>query len=103
MKLFTRLPALFFGFAVVAALLAGRGYDPPILSALRGAGFDTLQRLWPRENNPPQPVRIVDIDEASLRDLGQWPWPRSQLAALVDELTECLDAEAGKVQDAVQP
>ncbi|HQY74003.1 MAG TPA: adenylate/guanylate cyclase domain-containing protein, partial [Aestuariivirga sp.] len=30
----------------------------------------------------------MDIDEASLRDLGQWPWPRSQLAALVDELTE---------------
>ena len=88
MKLFSRLPALFFGFAVVAALLAVRGYDPPILSALRGAGFDTLQRLWPRENNPPQPVRIVDIDEASLSELGQWPWPRSQLAALVDELTE---------------
>lgn len=88
MRLFSRLPALLFGFAVVAALLAVRGYDPPILSALRGAGFDTLQRLWPRENDPPQPVRIVDIDEASLRDLGQWPWPRSQLAALVDELTE---------------
>ena len=88
MRLFSRLPALVFGFAVVAALLAVRGYDPPLLSALRGAGFDTLQRLWPRENNPPQPVRIVDIDEASLRELGQWPWPRSQLAALVDELTE---------------
>ena len=88
MRLLSRLPALLFGFAVVAALLAVRGYDPPVLSALRGAGFDTLERLWPRENNPPQPVRIVDIDEASLGELGQWPWPRTQLAALVDELTE---------------
>ena len=88
MRFLSRLPALFFGFAVVAGLLAIRGYDPSILSALRGAGFDTLQRLWPRENSSPQPVRIVDIDEASLRELGQWPWPRTQLAALLDELTE---------------
>jgi adenylate cyclase len=88
MKLFSKLPSLVCGFAVIAALLVLRGYDPPILNALRGAGFDTLQRLWPRDNSVPQPVRIVDIDEASLHELGQWPWPRTQLAALVDELTE---------------
>ena len=88
MRLLSKLPALVCGFAVIAAFLALRGYDPPILSALRGAGFDTLQRLWPRDGNSPQPVRIVDIDEASLRELGQWPWPRTQLATLVDELTE---------------
>lgn len=88
MRLLSRLPALVFGFAVIAALLALRGYDPPILNALRGAGFDTLQRLWPRDDSIPQPVRIVDIDEASLSELGQWPWPRTQLARLVDELTE---------------
>ena len=88
MRLFSKLPALVCGFAVIAALLALRGYDPPVLSALRGAGFDTLQRVWPRENSPPQPVRIIDIDEASLRALGQWPWPRTQLAALVEELNE---------------
>jgi adenylate cyclase len=88
MRFFSRLPALLFGFAIVAALLTLRGYDPSILSALRGAGFDGLQRLWPRDYGSPQPVRIVDIDEASLRELGQWPWPRTQLAALVDELTE---------------
>ncbi len=88
MRFLSRLPAFVFGFAVIAGLLALRGYDPPILNALRGAGFDTLQRLWPRDDSIPQPVRIVDIDEASLRELGQWPWPRTQLAKLVDELTE---------------
>ena len=36
------------------------------LSALRGAGFDSLQRHWPRQMEAGQPVRIVDIDEASL-------------------------------------
>ena len=88
MRLLSKLPALICGFAVITALLALRGYDPPILNALRGAGFDTLQRLWPRDDSVPQPVRIVDIDEASLRELGQWPWPRTLLATLVDELTE---------------
>jgi len=44
-----------------------------------------LQQLWPR-TAVPQPVRIADIDEASLRALGQWPWPRDRLAQLVTNL-----------------
>lgn len=31
-------------------------------------------------------VVIVDIDEASLQVYGQWPWARSRLAQLVDEI-----------------
>jgi len=31
-------------------------------------------------------VVIVGIDEASLAEVGRWPWPRRQLAALVDRL-----------------
>jgi adenylate cyclase len=77
---------------VVAAfsllLLFTRVIDPGILGTLRGAGFDTLQRIWPRQQSEPQPVRIVDIDEASLKEIGQWPWPRMTLAKLVDGLTE---------------
>ncbi len=63
-----------------------RSFDPAILTTLRNAGFDTLQTIWPRSDAISQPVRIVDIDEASLAKLGQWPWPRSELAKLVDEL-----------------
>ena len=33
-------------------------------------------------------MRIVDIDEASLKKLGQWPWPRTDLAKLLDRLNE---------------
>jgi adenylate cyclase len=77
---------LLVGVLVTALALALRIADPPILSTLRGAGFDTLQTLWPRSNANPQPVRVIDIDEASLKSLGQWPWPRTQLAKLVEEL-----------------
>lgn len=73
---------------LLLCLLALRSFDPSLISALRGSGFDTLQRLWPREVAQQQPVRVVDIDEASLAELGQWPWPRSQLAKLTNELLD---------------
>ena len=31
-------------------------------------------------------ITIVDIDDRSLKELGQWPWPRKTLAALVDAI-----------------
>lgn len=74
------------GLVCTFLFVALRIFDPAIISTLRGAGFDTLQTLWPRNEAVKQPVRVVDIDEASLAKLGQWPWPRSELARLVDEL-----------------
>lgn len=35
-----------------------------------------------------QRLVIVDIDEASLAELGPWPWPRERLAALAERLGE---------------
>ena len=73
------------GIAVLISLMLLRGYDPPLLQYLRNAGFDQLQRIWPREKQD-LPVRIIDIDEPSLAKLGQWPWSRKELGRLVDEL-----------------
>jgi class 3 adenylate cyclase len=41
-----------------------------------------------QSKNPPPSTRIVhiDIDDNSLRTIGRWPWHRSKLAAVVDEL-----------------
>lgn len=33
-------------------------------------------------------VVVVDIDEKSLRDLGQWPWPRNVVAKLIGNIDE---------------
>jgi adenylate cyclase len=35
---------------------------------------------------PRDDIVIVDIDDASLRALGRWPWPRDRLAQLVETL-----------------
>ncbi len=74
------------GLALLLALLALRVADPLFLSAIRNQGFDILQRLHPRPEVK-QPIVIVDIDEKSLQQVGQWPWPRSDVARLVDRLT----------------
>ena len=47
--------------------------------------FDGYNRAQPRLYEP-APVRIVDIDEESIRRFGQWPWPRTEIARLVDKL-----------------
>jgi adenylate cyclase len=71
--------------AVVAGLTVLRATDPFVVSTARETAFDLIQRLSPREYVD-APVRIVDIDEQSLEQLGQWPWPRDKLAELVDRL-----------------
>ncbi|BCA59540.1 CHASE2 domain-containing protein [Sphingomonas sp. HMP6] len=48
--------------------------------------FDRYQRAAPRAFEDAG-VRIVDIDDESIRRLGQWPWPRTDVAALVRKLT----------------
>jgi adenylate cyclase len=61
--------------------------DPIPLQSLRLAQFDQFQRWHPRPATPAA-VRIVDIDEASLKAYGQWPWPRTRVAELVQRLHE---------------
>jgi len=70
---------------VLAAALLLRWFDPAILSDLRALVFDQYQRVAPREYQP-LPVKIVDIDDASIAKFGQWPWPRSVIANLVAKL-----------------
>ena len=73
------------GFALLAAFLALRIWDPAPLENLKLRSFDFYQTLKPRDVTA-RPVVIVDIDEDSLGALGQWPWPRTTLADLVTRL-----------------
>lgn len=72
--------------ALLALAVAFRVADPSPLAMFRTHVFDAFLRLAPRQPDPRHPVRIVDIDEASLARIGQWPWPRTRLAELVDRL-----------------
>jgi adenylate cyclase len=68
-------------------LVAFRIADPAPVEELRVRTFDTFQLLRPREAIQ-RPVVIVDIDEKSLGKIGQWPWPRTRMADLVNRLAQ---------------
>ncbi len=73
------------GVVLLVLLLGLRIWDPAPLEELRLKSFDFYQVVKPREAAA-RPVVIVDIDEASLAALGQWPWPRTIVADLVAQL-----------------
>jgi serine phosphatase RsbU (regulator of sigma subunit)/CHASE2 domain-containing sensor protein len=61
---------------------------------VRYVWFDACQRLVPRARVS-APVVIVDVDGPSLARHGQWPWPRTVLARLVDRLAGMNPAAVG--------
>jgi adenylate cyclase len=89
-----------FGYArllcvgLLIGLAALRVADPAPIEEFRVRTFDTFQVLDPRVKTA-KPVRIVNIDEKSLAKFGQWPWPRTLVAELVDRLTQLGPAAIG--------
>ena len=73
--------------SIVAATLLGlvRISDPEFVQVLRLKYFDQLQIKYPRTTEGQTYSVIVDIDEKSLREIGQWPWPRTVLADLFNK------------------
>src|SRR5438045_6948195 len=79
-------PALLAPLLLLLGALLWSWFDPGnIIDRQRRSVFDYYQRLAPRTYQD-TPVRIVDIDDASLARVGQWPWPRSAVAAMVSRL-----------------
>jgi adenylate cyclase len=60
--------------------------DAPVIERLRHICFDMYNARMPRPTGTH--TIIVDIDEASLKEYGQWPWPRTRVAQLVAKLKE---------------
>ncbi|MEI9901713.1 MAG: CHASE2 domain-containing protein [Hyphomicrobium sp.] len=79
-------PCLVRRCAAVCRRVVLRIADPEPVARLRLAVFDTYLGLAPRQLDASLPVRIVDIDDASLARIGQWPWPRTRLAEIVEKL-----------------
>ena len=60
-----------FILLITAVLLSDSRY--PVRVDLQNSVFDQFNKLHPRQS--PQKLVIVDIDEKSLEQIGQWPWP----------------------------
>lgn len=71
------------GLTLLACLLSV--WRPALVSELDQRVYDLLLRASAESIDDPQVV-IVDIDDPSLQAFGQWPWPRSLLALLMDQV-----------------
>ena len=92
------LPARHGRTAAIVCLLLGiaviTGGESTLELALRHALFDTYQQIAPRTRLN-DAVVIVAIDEESLVELGQWPWPRERVALLIDAIAQAAPAAIG--------
>jgi adenylate cyclase len=82
--------------AVILVVLLALSMFPslPALYELRMALFDGYQKVAPRKRTS-APAVIVAIDEKSLQELGQWPWPRTSVAELIEAIAKNEPAAIG--------
>jgi CHASE2 domain-containing sensor protein len=78
---------LFYGIAFSILLFLLSIFNPGLTDFLNNRVYDLLVNISPTGDPSPVPV-VIDIDEKSLRQYGQWPWPRHRIAKLIDKLGE---------------
>jgi serine phosphatase RsbU (regulator of sigma subunit)/CHASE2 domain-containing sensor protein len=76
-----------FALGLIIVFIVLRAFDPTPIEVMRLRVFDFFQQMQPRER-PLAPVVIVDVDEESLAQFGQWPWPRNLVGELVRKVAE---------------
>ncbi|MEQ1636183.1 MAG: adenylate/guanylate cyclase domain-containing protein [Methylococcales bacterium] len=60
---------------------------PLPIRVIRHYLFDQYQQWHPRAYQDVG-VRVIDIDDESLKKIGQWPWPRARIATLLNRLSD---------------
>lgn len=68
-----------------------------IKETTKNASLDFYTRVSPFEGDPDyaKMMVLVDIDEESLSQIGQWPWPRSITAELIDRINAAAPLSIG--------
>jgi adenylate cyclase len=84
----TRFGPELVGLAALAVVVLLQLADSATLERVRLQVFDLYQEAAPRADAAANQVAVVDIDEESIARLGQWPWPRTELAELTRRLGE---------------
>jgi len=79
---------VWLGAALLAVLVVVTAFPTvPGLTRLRFAWMDLCQQLAPRIPRSDRVV-VVAVDDRSLGQRGQWPWPRTLLARLVGTIVD---------------
>jgi len=83
-RLFVRIAISGLSLAIFALHIAGTP-RLEIIDRVENYLYDVRVRLT-MPGTVDDRIVIIDIDEASQVELGQWPWPRDTLATIVDKL-----------------
>jgi len=75
------------GLVPVLLVAAITLYRPALVASLDAAVYDGLMRAIPARP-PDGRVVIIDVDERSLVEVGQWPWRRDLVGRLITRLRE---------------
>jgi serine phosphatase RsbU (regulator of sigma subunit)/CHASE2 domain-containing sensor protein len=90
----SKLTSRSVGYVLLTVFALLLTFAPSTFNAVRLALFDQYQNFSPREPRS-QSAMIVAIDEETLTALGQWPWPRNELAVLIDAIAASKPAAIG--------
>ncbi len=82
-----RLIRFSIGIGICFTMLVLYVWQPNILQQADRNVYDVLLRANGGGDPSPTPA-LIDLDDASLAEFGQWPWPRHLVAKLVANLTE---------------
>ena len=72
----------FLGLAVAIVLFLFVGSD--LIQSLERKAYDLGVRATDR--TPSERIAVIAIDDASIQNIGRWPWPRDVHAKLTDAL-----------------
>src|SRR5689334_625053 len=75
------LRTVLVGFAIASCAAGAVLVEPDMARDAREVAIGMISQLGPLQR--PQGVIVVDIDSASAKVMGDWPWPRSKLARLI--------------------
>jgi len=83
MKIGNKKTNLYIGALVVSAFLYLSFFPFCFIESLERPIYDIEMRLDMPRNPGESRVSIVNIDEKSIRNIGQWPWPRHIIAEML--------------------
>ena len=61
-------------------------FDPTFIKKISNINYDAYQSFFQTEFTQ-KDIRIIDLDDRSLKEVGQFPWRRDKLAKLLDNLS----------------
>ena len=79
-----RLLSPWFALLTLAVLVGIRASDPAFVQSVRLRYFDTLITSKPVTQS--KQVHVVNIDDKAIERLGQFPFPRTQYANIIEDL-----------------